>query len=202
MPMPALTRRGFLGTLAIAVPLPLMARRAHAAAVTHLEANPAALIALADVVLPTSELGRAGVNRAVNAFLDWGKRYRENAELNHGYGTSRLRASGPTPMTRWSKQLDDLDAAAQSAHQKPFRELTPRDRTDIVRAALQTSGQRIDRMPSVTDSQNVILALIAHFYDSSAATDLCYQAQIGRQTCRPLAAQSRKPLPMLKLRER
>jgi hypothetical protein len=31
---------------------------------------------------------------------------------------------------------------------------------------------------------------------------LCYQAQIGKQTCRPLAAQSRKPLPMLKVRER
>jgi hypothetical protein len=202
MPTSTLTRRGFLGTLAVAVPLPLLVRHAHAAAIAHVETNPATLIALAEVVLPTSELGRSGVDRAVNAFLDWGKGYRENAELNHGYGTSRLRATGPTPMTRWAKQLDDLDGAARSAHQKPFRVLTTLERTDIVRAALQTSGQRIDRMPAVTDAQNVILALIAHFYDSSAATDLCYQAQIGKQTCRPLAAQSRKPLPMLKVRER
>jgi hypothetical protein len=72
----------------------------------------------------------------------------------------------------------------------------------MVTAALKSSGQRIDRMPAVGDAQNVIIALIAHFYDSSSANDLCYQAQIGRQTCRPLAAQSRKPLPMLKLRER
>jgi hypothetical protein len=48
----------------------------------------------------------------------------------------------------------------------------------------------------------VALALIAHFYESSAATDLCYEAKIGRATCRPLADSHRKPLPMLKLSER
>jgi hypothetical protein len=197
-----LTRRHFLGYAAATIPLPLFITRAHAAAVTHVQSNPATLIALAEIVLPTSELGRAGLNKAVNEFLDWGKGYKENAELNHGYGTSRLRATAATPMTRWTKQLDDLDAAARGAHQKPFAALNREQRTELITAALKTSGQRIDRMPAVGDAQNVIIALIAHFYESSAANDLCYQAQIGRQTCRPLAAQSRKPLPMLKLRER
>ena len=37
---------------------------------------------------------------------------------------------------------------------------------------------------------------------SSAANDLCYEAKIGKQTCRPLANSTRKPLPLLKVSER
>jgi hypothetical protein len=195
-----LTRRGFLASLAAAVPLTVIARHAHAAAVLHLESDPATLLALGEVLLPSNALGKAGVARAVNAFRDWGAGYRENAELNHGYGTSRLRTTGPTPMTRWTAQLDALDAAAKSSHQKPFRALTVADRTALVRKALE--GQRVDRMPQVVDAQHVALAMLAHFYDSPVATDLCYDAQIGKETCRPLAAQARKPLPLMKVRER
>src|SRR4051812_29562222 len=120
--MPAsLSRRGFLASLAATLPLAVVVRRAHAAAVVHLETNPATLLALGEVVLPAKALGRAGVAREVNAFRDWGAGYRENAELNHGYGTSRLRATGPTPLTKWMSQLDALDAAAQAGFQKPFR---------------------------------------------------------------------------------
>jgi hypothetical protein len=118
----------------------------------------------------------------------------------HGYGTSRLRTLGPTPLTKWATQLDDLDARAQAKHQRDFRNLPVGDRVDIVRAVLQ--GERPERMPSVTDASHVSLALLAHFYDSSAANDLCYEAKIGRATCRPLADQARKPLPMLKVSER
>jgi hypothetical protein len=201
MPAPTLTlsRRTFLASLAVAVPLPLIVRRAHAAAAAHLESDPATLDALAEVVLP-SVLGKAGVRRAAAAFREWGAGYRENAELNHGYGTSRLRSSGPTPLTRWTQQLDALDSAARAAHHKPFRDLSSSDRVVLVRAALE--GQRMDRMPAVGDATHVAIALLAHFYDSAPATDLCYQAQIGRSTCRKLADSSGKPLPSLKLSER
>jgi len=57
-------------------------------------------------------------------------------------------------------------------------------------------------MPAVVDASHVALALLAHFYDSPGAADLCYEAQIGRQTCRPLAAQANKPRPMLKVLEK
>jgi hypothetical protein len=63
-------------------------------------------------------------------------------------------------------------------------------------------GQRLDRMPSVAEASHVAVALIAHFYDSSEANDLCYEAKIGKATCRPLEASARKPLPMLKVSER
>jgi hypothetical protein len=103
-------------------------------------------------------------------------------------------------MTRWSAQLDELDAAAKAKHQKAFHDLPESDRADLVRAALQ--GQRLDRLPAVGDANHIALALISHFYNSSTANDLCYQSQIGQQTCRPLAQQARKPLPMVKLSER
>jgi hypothetical protein len=194
-----LSRRSFLTSLAAALPLAVLVRRAHAAAVMHLESDPATLDALAAAVLP-SELGRAGIAKTAREFRDWGAKYHENAELVHGYGTSRLRSTGPTPLTRWTSQLDELEAQARSTHQRRFSDLTVTQRADLVRAGLQ--GQRLDRMPSVADANHVAVALLAHFYDGSAANDLCYNAQIGRQTCRPLSASSRKPLPMIKLRER
>ena len=197
--MPTLTRRQFLASLAAAVPLAVIARRAHAAAVLHLESDPATLDALAEAVLPSS-LGRAGIRRETAAFRAWGAGYREDAELVHGYGTSRLRSTGPTPVTKWAAELDDLDARARTEHQRRFRDLTLQDRAAIVRAALQ--GQRLDRMPSVPSAGHVALALLAHFYESPAAADLCYGAQIGREACRPLAAQARKPLPLLKISEK
>jgi hypothetical protein len=197
--MPTLSRRTFLASLASAVPLAVIVRRAHAAAIVHLTSEPATLDALAEAVLPSS-LGRAGITKEVAAFREWGDGYREGAELNHGYGTSRLRSLGPTPLTKWSAQLDDLDARAQSKHQRSFRDLAVSDRVELVRAVLE--GQRIDRMPGIADASHVSLALLAHFYDSSAADDLCYEAKIGKATCRPLAASSGKPLPLFKVSDR
>jgi len=194
-----LSRRHFLASLAAAVPLGAIVRRAHAAAVVHLESDPATLDALAEAVLPSS-LGRVATRRAAEAFRAWGAGYRENAELVHGYGTSRLRNTGPTPVTRWAAQLDDLDARARTEHQRAFRELAVVDRANVVRATL--GGQRLDRMPSVAGANHVALALIAHFYESPAALDLCYEARIGRETCRPLSAQARKPLPLLRISEK
>jgi hypothetical protein len=211
-PAPPVSRRRFLGALAAALPLAVIARRAHTAALVHLRTDPATLHALAETILP-SELGAAGISAAATAFLDWGANYHEGAELVHGYGTSRLRATGPTPVTRWSRQLDDLDTAAQTKHQHAFRELPIAERTALVRAAIandSTNGPergpgealRPDRMPGVAEAHYIALGLLAHFYESSAAADLCYGVHIGRQTCRPLAAQSTKPSPLLKVTER
>jgi hypothetical protein len=197
--MPTLSRRTFLASLAAAVPLAVVVRRAHAAAVVHLASEPATLDALAEAILP-SALGRAGIAKEVAAFREWGAGYREGAEVNHGYGTSRLRSLGPTPLTKWTTQLDELDARAQAKHRRNFRDLPVADRVALVRTALE--GQRMDRMPGIADASHVSLALLAHFYDSSAANDLCYEAKIGKATCRPLADSARKPLPLLKVSER
>ncbi len=192
--MTGISRRRFLASLAVALPLPIVVRRAHAAAVRYLASDPATLDALGEAVLP-AQLGRKGIARAVGEFREWGTGYHVGAELLHGYGTSRLRFTGPTPVTRWTSQLDALDAAAQLNHGRPFKALQVSERADLVREALK--GERLDRIPSVVDANHVSVALLALFYESSAAADLCYQSRIGRETCRPLAQQSRKPLPLL-----
>ena len=151
------------------------------------------LRALAEVVLP-SELGRAGVAREVDAFRRWMSEYREHAELTHGYGTSRIRYSGPTPATRWTSQLDGLDAAARQRFGALFAALSRTQREQLVRETLATAT--LDRMPGLGNADHVALALLAHFYGSSEANDLCYGLAIGRETCRPLAQSSRKPLPL------
>jgi gluconate 2-dehydrogenase subunit 3-like protein len=188
-----LTRRTFLGWLATAVPAVIVVRRAHAAAIRYLRADPRTLQALGETVLPAA-MGQAALRAEVDAFQKWMDGYRENVEITHGYGTSRLRTTGPTPATRWVKQLDDLDARARAANQQSFADLAPAQRVEMVKAAL--ANERLDRMPAVGDANHVAVALPAHYYASPAATDLCYEAQIGKNLCRPLADQSRKPLPL------
>jgi len=185
-----ISRRTFLAWAAGAVPLAIVVRRAHALSVAALsgEGPPSeTLRALGDVVLP-SELGALGTTRAVDAFRRWMSGYREHAELTHGYGTSRIRYSGPTPTTRWTSQLDALDAAARKQFGSPFASIDVARREQLVRAAL--TGSKLDRMPSVGEADHVAVALIAHFYASPAATDMCYGVAIGRERCRPLAQSS------------
>lgn len=193
--MTILSRRTFLGWLATAVPVAVVARRAHAAAIRYLRADPRTLQALAETVLPAA-MGSAALRAEVEAFQKWTDGYKEGAEITHGYGTSRLRFTGPTPATRWVKQLDDLDARARAAGQQSFADLAPAQRTELVRTAL--ANERLDRMPSVADANHVAVAMLAHYYASPQATDLCYEVQIGKTLCRPLADQARKPLPLVK----
>ncbi len=191
--MRGVSRRTFLAALAAAVPTASFVRRAHAAAVDDLVGRPETLRALGEAVLP-SELGRARITANVDGFQRWIAGYREGAELVHGYGTSKLTWAGPTPATRWSTQLDELERAAQRAHARPFAALSIAQRQELVRLALVDFKE--ERMPPVGRSPHVALALLAHFFSSDAANDLCYEAQILRENCRPLAMSSRKPLPL------
>ncbi|AHG89688.1 hypothetical protein J421_2151 [Gemmatirosa kalamazoonensis] len=191
--MPPLSRRAFVAALAAAVPSAALVRRAHALSVDHLAAGPRTLRALGAVVLP-AELGPAGTEAAVAAFERWIAGYRERAELLHGYGTSALSYSGPTPATRWAQQLDRLDESARATHGHAFAALPLDARREMVHTLLD--GMKADRIPAVGRAPHVALALLGHWAASPEATDRCYRAHIARQTCRPLAAQARKPLPI------
>jgi len=195
--MSLLSRRAFLGTLAAAVPAAALVRRAHAAAVDDIAADPRTLHALGEAVLP-SELGRAGTQAAVTDFQRWIAGYRENAELLHGYGTSTLGKSGPTPATRWAAQLDALDATARKEGARSFAALTLERRREMVRAEL--TALKADRIPPVGRAPHVALALLGHWYGTPQAIDRCYESQIGKESCRPLAGSMRKPLPLAKVR--
>jgi hypothetical protein len=191
------SRRAFLAALAAAVPATALVRRAHAAAIVHLAADPRTLRALADVVLP-SELGVRGLTNATTGFQRWIAGYREGAETVHGYGTSALGRTGPTPATRWAQQLDQLDASARARHARAFADLTVAQRRALVTDALAPLD--VQRLPALARAPHVALALLAHYYASPDATDRCYEAHVGKQTCRPLAASTRAPLPLARER--
>ena len=195
--MLGVSRRTFLAALAGALPTASLVRFAHTAAVDDLVGRPQTLQALGEAVLP-AELGRARVATIVSGFQRWIAGYREHAELVHGYGTSTLEWTGPTPATRWATQLDELDRAGRRTQSRPFAALTVAQRQQLVQ--LELDAFKVDRIPPVGRCPHVALALLSHFYGSDAANDLCYEAQIMRENCRPLAMSSRKPLPLAGVR--
>jgi hypothetical protein len=155
--------------------------------------DPGLVQALADAVLP-SELGVDGVRRASSEFLHWIAAYRAGAELLHPYGSAQVRYTEPLPLSAWRAQLLALERASQSQYSRSFAELERHLRADLVREALSaTSG---DTLPSPAAAPHVALALLGWFYDSPAATNLCYRARIDPLQCRPLGDSSRRPLPL------
>lgn len=188
--MPATRRRFLLGAAAF-LPLPFLARRLHGFAVRALD--PALLRALAEAVLPGA-LGAAGIERATAEFERWLAGYREGAEILHGYGSGDIHRAGPSPALRWSAQVADLDTAARKNRGASFITRSRQERQDLVRAAL--GGISAGGLPEVDRAPHIALGLLAHFYSSAAAQDLCYEARIGKGTCRPLADSPRRPLPL------
>jgi hypothetical protein len=193
-------RRSFLTRLAgLAAALPLVGWRparsggktGRAVSPTGAQPNATTLAALAAAVLP-SDLGTDGTARAVAEFQRWVDGYRPGAEANHGYGTGRIANLPPDPRPQWKAQLAALDADARRSGGQSFATLSRERRQALVRAAL--AGERGESLPSPLAARHVALALLAHFYDSPAATDLCYDARIGRQQCRLLAAQRQPPV--------
>lgn len=171
-------------------PAAILVRHAHAAAISELHAAPETLDALGLAILPT-ELTEAEARRVVAGFRRWLDEYREGAELNHAYGSSRLSVTGPTPATRWMPQLDALEGAGQRAHGKAFAGLTADQRRALVREAL--ASERATGIQAPDRANHVASALLGYFFTSSRATDLCYLAPIGRNTCRPLTKSPQRP---------
>ncbi len=178
-----MSRRSFIGWIATAVPA---TRVLHAALPSSVELDHQTLVALATALLPT-ELGRAGLERTAREFASWVRGYRPDAELLHSYGDPVIRRAGESPAARWSLQLAEL--RRDHFAQRPLAE-----RRAIARE--QLANDKLDRMPSIASARHVAAGLLAFFYDSPAATDLCYRARIARNACRPLGTSARKPLPL------
>ena len=128
------------------------------------------LRALAKIVLP-SEID---TNLAAGAFAVWALEYRPGAEMDHGYGFTRLRSKPPSPVDTYRKQLRALAASKMD-----------------VAAALEEA--KITSLPQTPDGRHVASDLMAFYFRSSAANDLCYRARIGRYECRGLAGSEKEP---------
>jgi len=185
-----IARRQFLGWLAGIVPIASVVRLADEMSVAELHAAPETLDALAVAILP-SELGEAQALRIVASFRNWMQEYREKAELLHAYGASRLTFAGPTPATRWLTQLDQLEASAHMRYNKAFTALSLLERRIIARDAVRNDSGAA--LPSPERANHIATALLSFFFGSPAATDLCYEVAIGRNSCRPLADSPLRP---------
>lgn len=202
----SLSRRSFLGWLGGLAATVGLRRRADATPPTTRDGDEAAdaatqgaldvalLTTLGETVLP-AELGTDAAARVSRGFAQWSAGYRRRAELVHPYGSATIRFSGEPPTPRWRQQLDALQREAHTRHRRPFAAITPEQRREIVQAAVLAS-ERGDRLPEPVAAVHVATALMAWYFRSPDAADLCYQARIGRQQCRPLVNSPREPLPL------
>jgi hypothetical protein len=184
-------RRHALQTLATAAAaLPLMRVQLRA---DELPADEVLVLRdIAATVLP-STIGRTGQDEAVDQFLRWLREYKEGVALSHGYGEPRLVKSGPSPAPGYSKQLSALQQAAQARGGR-FGTLSLAIRRELLDAAFKAADVR--NLPGRPDGKHVVVDLMAHYFRSSEANDLCYNARIGRNTYRAIRVTTVRPQPL------
>ena len=147
---------------------------------------------VAATVLPSS-IGSKGQNDAVDNFLRWIREYKEGVALSHGYGDPRLVKSGPSPAPNYTKQLIALQRDAQSRGGR-FGALPIETRRELLDAAFKSAEVR--NLPGRPDGKHVVADLMAHYFRSSEANDLCYNARIGRNTYRAIRVTTVRPRPL------
>ena len=152
-------------------------------------ANEETLLALAATVLPAS-LGQKRVLEVTARFEAWLGAYRPGAELDHGYGHTKLQTTLGSPASGHELQLAALERSAR-AEGSSFASLSDDRRRALVIAALHAAN--VAELPERPDGRHVATDLLAFFVRSSEANDLCYQAAIGRDTCRGLAGSDVEP---------
>ena len=147
---------------------------------------------VAATVLP-SAIGRKGQDEAVDNFLRWIRDYKEGVPLAHGYGEPRLEKSGPSPAPGYARQIASLQAAAKTRGGR-FGALSLEDRRALLDEAFKAADVR--NLPGRPDGKHVVSDLMSHYFRSSAANDLCYNARIGRQTYRAIRVTTVRPQPL------
>lgn len=147
---------------------------------------------VAATVLP-SAIGAKGQDQAVDNFLIWIRDYQEGVPLSHGYGEPRLVRSGPSPAPGYAKQIAALQLAARERGGR-FGVLPLETRRALLDEAFKAADVR--NLPSRPDGKHVIADLMAHYFRSSAANDLCYNARIGRHTNRAIQITTVRPRPL------
>ncbi len=192
-----MNRRALLQWLASgAVTLPVWRADLSAAALTQADllstGHVFVLRDVASTVLP-SVLGAKGQDEAVDNFLRWLRDYREGVPLSHGYGEPRLVRTGPSPASGYGTQIAALQMAATERGGR-FGALPLPARRAILDEAFAQAG--IQSLPSRPDGQHIIADLMAHYFRSSAANDLCYNVRIGRHTFRAIRVTTVRPVPL------
>jgi hypothetical protein len=143
----------------------------------------AALKELAFTVLPET-LGRQGTEKIASDFVRWVHEYRPGAEMQNGYGITRVRSLPPGPAEKYLSQLRELSTSILS---NP--DVT--ERRKLLTGRLKAGEVR--DLPTLPLSGNIVVDLMAFYFSSSAANDLVYEAAINREACRGLGNSSSQP---------
>lgn len=149
------------------------------------------LRAVAEVVLP-SALSADDRQAAVTEFADWVANYREGAEIGPGYGSTRLRSTGPPPTANYPAQLAALETAARQGGAASFPAASLAARRSIIEAAL-TAPQRVTQLPARPNGTHVIADFMGLFFNGQHGYNLAYRAAINRDECRGLAGSEKAP---------
>jgi hypothetical protein len=184
-----MNRRTLLQALAVAVAWVRVPFDALAQAAPMSAADEVRVRAIAEVVLP-GELDAAARDAVVDRFVRWVRNYREGAEMDHGYGFTRLRRTPASPATKYAAQLDALDKAARSRG-GAFPALDVAGRRAVLAEAMNAA--KVERLPARPTGDHVGIDLMAFYFNSPDANDLAYRAAIGRDACRGLPDSDHRP---------
>ncbi len=147
----------------------------------------AALKDLAATVLPES-LGRSETDAVATQFIQWVREYRVGAEMQTGYGATRVRYKPDSPSGKYLQQLEQLSSGALAEKDIAARRL---------KIAEGFKAAKIKDLPAVPDGVSVAADLMTFYFQSSEANDLLYTAAIGKDKCRTLKNSTSMP-PSLK----
>jgi hypothetical protein len=131
---------------------------------------------LAAAVLPES-LGRSGTDVVAVQFVRWVQEYRVGAELQTGYGATRVRYQQASPATRYLEQLDQLASGALAQKSLAAR------RQGIAQAIESANVKDLAQIPN---GAHVVSDLMTFYFHSSEANDRAYLAEVGKDKCRTL----------------
>ena len=173
----------WLVTAAGALPIPALRLWAQTASFPGRHAD--TLRGLAAVVLP-GYLGREAAEGVAQRFERWVREYRAGADLDHGYGVTRIAYKPASPAPVYLAQLEALRGPLSSADAEARRK--------AIEAALDQA--KVIKLPETPDGRHVIADLMSFYFHSSEANDLCYRAAIERYRCRGLEGSQNHPPPI------
>jgi hypothetical protein len=155
-------------------------------------ARPETLGAVAGIVLPVASLGEEGVHRVVDGFRKWLDALEPVAELDHVYiFTDEVPYGPPDPEPLWTAQLEALELESEKRHEASFPAIPREEQEAILKRQMPPNLEGGLLAPA--RAPHVALGLLAYFYQTSEANDLCYERAIEKTTCRGIESGAVEP---------
>ncbi len=141
---------------------------------------------LAATVLPEN-LKRQGTDRVSTDFVRWVRKYEPGAEMQSGYGVTRVRVEPPSPAAKYLHQLNELSRSVFLNSDLGGRRK---------QLATMLNAANVGDLPPLPQSGDIVVDLMTFYFTSSQANDLAYEAAIERDRCRSLDNSGQIPPPL------